>query len=256
MTKKRKTISLLLIFIIVISVFVASACSSEKDSITGLSYGDFVSGLDSGKWDIRVAVYIEGDQSSVWVYNQNFDEYTGPSALRVNDEELELGYCCDNCNGYWSFFTFIEGNTYNLSLLNANQTREVNIRVPNQVSGSSTQAFNPANPFTLNWSMERNTDVQGVFVEWNVDETIIKAINIAPNQRTYTILANTVPQDSKQNFIAVDCLNYVVYGEVIFYAITEHIFVEHDPDISNRNNNLNCRDRANRALKLIHNSKL
>jgi hypothetical protein len=128
---------------------------------------------------------------------------------------------------YVADYHFESGGTYRILITHAGNNHEVNIRVPNELTITSTDptVFDRTAPFRVNWAMQGNTHVQGVEWEtswregfsWGIEHGIM---NIPSNARHFIIPADTITRNFHDGWMYIDAANYETSGKAIFVALS------------------------------------
>jgi hypothetical protein len=273
-------LSILLIMVLVISLVVMSGCSDKKsNNTTGLTYEDLWDDEYLAKnWDIGVFVRAtqyceccdEYNEGEISISKISEDAFKTLVTLRINGSEVELKleWCCENCGHYYrTDYDFKGGNTYKILITHAGRNHEVNIQVPNELKITSTSptVFNPTAPFRVDWTMQGNTNIQGI--EWYADgndwdEEVGGIVNLPSNARNYTLPADTVPRNFDRGGIFVIAANYATSGRVLFVSSNgdDNCWVSfRNDDYYSRSKSTkaeNHKERMQKAINLIQKSNM
>jgi len=233
----------------------------------------------SENWDISVhistkeyiSIFEEYSSGYIAIYSNSGDVISTPVSLRINGSVVDLEL--SDVIYYVAYYDFQGGTSYRVEVTYAGRNHAVNIRVPNELKITSTSptVLNPEAPFTVNWTMQGNTDFQHLiwfarepstnpYVPISIEHH--EEVNLPSNARSYTFPENTFPETLTWGNLGVIALNYATSGRIIFTAenslsenwINLHVDYRTNHRINNLKNEHN-RERMMRAISLIEKSR-
>jgi len=245
MTKRRKRISLILIFIIVISAFLISACSSnnpidpnETGNNTGIgtiNHEDFECIeelmdylINPEKFDIFVQLIpmicelAEGYDDC----NCNFcsDEpgcgffVRTENGIALDDLHLSINYMNIPFveDRFRINFNFNYDTLYRFDFSVNGNFMTATIRTPAKVKIThAPETINPSNPTEIRWTLNRNSSMQHVGTYGYSNEFNVL---ISPNTRRYTFPAYTLHEVIN---IEVGVCNFIVENRIMLWTFTQ-----------------------------------
>ena len=233
MRLKKNNIFLWLVFLSALTVVFQTSCSDDPDK------GDFVP-MDRF-WEIydkEFVMFVDyinrnepfGDElfDGSWeiVLSHQDNEYSGAidAVLKLNDELIEWDF---NDNGSCSvefdesFFEFGSVHKFELDLMGNKKIGNLRLMHPIILNTNPNTTFQPSKKFTLSWLLKKDPMTQFIISfldDEGSDESEVTHTALYTSQRSYTLPANSIPEDFESFGLGVITFNFVEFENLAFLS--------------------------------------
>ena len=167
-------------------------------------------------WEItdnegRQTIYIRGENSF----------HIESISMFIDDNELSV-YTIYTGSMYQAKYVLLLDRPYHIRLVVNDIIKETDFTIPSDADISlQNSKFNPKKPYTFEWIVPNDTDVQfvGAILEWFAPSHYFLS-QLNPDERNYTIEKGTI--HSKYTFQAVllSRMSYKIQNRTLFYVLT------------------------------------
>lgn len=224
-----KSLKLIIVCIILICfTLIITSCTTESETgdddfnvdLTELNDTTYVWNIEIGNGE-NIEDNISTDQ--YWI------EYKGSSIpnlvqLEINNSLYTLEYSHLDTHGHVYNFSdpvsFMPGAEYHIKLIvNNNLVEEESIKMPDRPNLSCNSNFMPNQNHNFQWTLNNSSDYQYFLSFCDENEGFHSISYINPNARSYTYIADTLPNNYNRYGVSVGEINFKRKNDVIFKAM-------------------------------------